>query len=369
MINRVIRDSGIGIDVHVISREEGASADEPRSRRTRRPRGAAAPTRAARLRARPRRPAAAHLVLAHLRDHLGLPSVLLLYLLLVVGVAAVGGVWPALAAAVARLPARELVLHAAAATRSRSPRARTSSRWPCSSRWQAPSAPSSRWRRAAPRRARALGPRPRRSRRLAGASPLPALLESLRSSVGFDAARRVPPGRRRWRVEAASGPAPAGPEERRVGRGRPDRTCSCSSGRSAPASDDQPILDAFTPRSPRRSRSRSSRPRPPRPGASPPRTSSARRSSRPSRTTSAPRSPAIKASATSLLQEDVDWTRRAARVPRHDRRGDRPPGRARRQPARHEPPPDRRARACARSRSASRRSCPPRSSIGGRART
>ena len=50
----------------------------------------------------------------------------------------------------------------------------------------------------------------------------------------------------------------------------------------------------------------------------------------------------IKASVTSLLQEDVDWTpEEAARVPRHDRRGDRPAERARRQPARHEPAPDR----------------------------
>ena len=40
-------------------------------------------------------------VLAHLRDDLGLPSVLLLYLLAVIVVSAIGGLWPALGAAVA----------------------------------------------------------------------------------------------------------------------------------------------------------------------------------------------------------------------------------------------------------------------------
>ncbi len=71
---------------------------------------------------------------------------------------------------------------------------------------------------------------------------------------------------------------------------------------------------------------------------------------------------AIKASVTSLLQDDVDWTPEARqRVPADDRRGDRPAERARRQPARHEPPPGRRARDQRRRRSASRRCCRPRS--------
>ena len=43
-----------------------------------------------------------------------LPSVLLLFLLLVVAVSAVGGLWPALTAAISRLPTRQLVLHPAA---------------------------------------------------------------------------------------------------------------------------------------------------------------------------------------------------------------------------------------------------------------
>ncbi|MGZ8688756.1 MAG: DUF4118 domain-containing protein, partial [Gaiellaceae bacterium] len=98
VINHVIRASGIGIDVHVISREASTSTGPPRRRRG----PAALPGR--------RVIAAFGLaavglpllttVLAQLRVHLGLPSILLLYLLAVVLVSAVGGLWPALAAAV-----------------------------------------------------------------------------------------------------------------------------------------------------------------------------------------------------------------------------------------------------------------------------
>ena len=98
VINRVIRDSGVGLDVHVISRaEDGARATVSRTRRP----GAL-----------PRRRVilgfvlgavglpAPHWILTNLRTDLGLPSVLLLFLLLVVVISAVGGVWPALTAAV-----------------------------------------------------------------------------------------------------------------------------------------------------------------------------------------------------------------------------------------------------------------------------
>ena len=57
-----------------------------------------------------------------------LPSDLLLFLLVVVVVAAIGGFVPAFVCRDRRVPARQLVLHAARTTRSRSPRARTSSR-------------------------------------------------------------------------------------------------------------------------------------------------------------------------------------------------------------------------------------------------
>ena len=111
MIARVIRDSGDDIDVHVISHATGRS-------------GGAAATAAgdAAAAARDRRSASrrrcscrrSRSALAQVRDHFGLPSVLLLFLLAVIVVAAVGGLWPALGAAVAGIPPRQLVLHAAA---------------------------------------------------------------------------------------------------------------------------------------------------------------------------------------------------------------------------------------------------------------
>ena len=100
VIGKVIRESGTGIDVHVVSHPEGRSEDAYVVPRTRRP--AALPRRRQLMGAAL---AAVGLplltaVLALLRDHLQLSSVLLLYLLLVAAVAAVGGLWPALAAAV-----------------------------------------------------------------------------------------------------------------------------------------------------------------------------------------------------------------------------------------------------------------------------
>jgi two-component system sensor histidine kinase KdpD len=97
VINRVIRDSG-PIDVHVIS----MSSAPPHAR-----------LRAARIEGlSPRRRVlgavlglialpSLTIVLAALREQVGLPSVLLMYLLIVVGIAAIGGLWPALAAAIA----------------------------------------------------------------------------------------------------------------------------------------------------------------------------------------------------------------------------------------------------------------------------
>ncbi len=97
VINHVIRESGVGIDVHVISRaEEGEPTTTPRHRRP-----AALPRRRILLGfvlAAGGLPLLT-IFLAGVRDHFGLPSILLLYLLLVVGVSAVGGLWPALTAA------------------------------------------------------------------------------------------------------------------------------------------------------------------------------------------------------------------------------------------------------------------------------
>jgi two-component system sensor histidine kinase KdpD len=100
VIGKVIRESGTAIDIHVISHPEAGSEDAFTVARGRRPR--ALPRRrqtAGALLAVTGLPLLT-LVLAQLRDHLQLPSVMLLFLLLVVAVAAVGGLWPGLGAAV-----------------------------------------------------------------------------------------------------------------------------------------------------------------------------------------------------------------------------------------------------------------------------
>ncbi len=101
VIGKVIRESGTGIDVHVVSHPEGRSEEAFTTPRTRRP--AALPRRRQAIGALVAVVGLPILtaVLAQLRGQLELPSVLLLFLLLVVAVSAVGGLWPALAAAVA----------------------------------------------------------------------------------------------------------------------------------------------------------------------------------------------------------------------------------------------------------------------------
>lgn len=100
VIGRVIRESGTAIDVHVVS-HPGDSEDAYVVPRTRRP--AALPRRrvelgfALALLALPTLTWA----LSLMREDLTLASVVLLYLLLVVAVSVVGGLWPALLAAIA----------------------------------------------------------------------------------------------------------------------------------------------------------------------------------------------------------------------------------------------------------------------------
>jgi two-component system sensor histidine kinase KdpD len=99
VIGKVIRESGVGLDVHVISHpphDRGGFALPERRRPSSLPRRRVTIGFGLALVG----PPLLALVLAQLREHLGLPSVLLLFLLLVVGVSAVGGLWPALVAAV-----------------------------------------------------------------------------------------------------------------------------------------------------------------------------------------------------------------------------------------------------------------------------
>jgi two-component system sensor histidine kinase KdpD len=100
VIGEVIRKSGVGIDVHVVSHAEGTEDHQLALPRRRRP--ASLPRRrvALGLGLAAVGPVALAAILSQLRDHFGLPSILLLYLLLVACVSAVGGLVPALVAAV-----------------------------------------------------------------------------------------------------------------------------------------------------------------------------------------------------------------------------------------------------------------------------
>ena len=99
VIGNVIRGSGTRIDVHVVSHPDAAE-EAFTLPRTRRP--ATLPRRrlAIGLALAAVGPPALAFLLSHLREQIGLPSVLLLFLLLVIGVSAVGGLVPALVAAI-----------------------------------------------------------------------------------------------------------------------------------------------------------------------------------------------------------------------------------------------------------------------------
>ena len=288
VINDVIRNSGIGIDVHVISREEGAPT-EPGHPRTRRPRGL------------PRRRVTAGFVLAaiglplltwilsELRDHVALPSVLLLFLLLVTGVSAVGGLWPALSAAVAGFLLVNWYftppLYTFTVGEAENILALTA--------FVAVAGLVSAFVALAARRATE-GTRARAEAealsRLVGSSSVEALLEALRRALGLDAAGILHRNGSSWTLEAASGPAPTTPADADatvdvdqahvlvLAGQTPRPTATSRSSRRSRAS------------SQRRSRSRSSKPRRPPPEPSRRRTSSERRSSPPSRTICALRS-------------------------------------------------------------------------------
>ena len=286
VINRVIRDAGPGIDVHVIT----PTADDGRRtacRARRTPGRALAPAPAGRVRARAaRRRRCSTCVLANLREHLGLPSVLLLFLLLVVGRR---GGRRRLARARRRgrrLPARRTGTSRRRSTPSRSARARTCSRSSSSSsvarhRQRASSSSP----RAAPAEgsARPRGGGDARARSPARASPVPTRCSTACGRVfGLDARRRcctrTGDG---WTDRGVVGSAGAAvrrttPTTDGLGRRSPRARAR---RRPGVAADDQRVLDAFAAAARRRARARGARrPRRPRRARSRPRTSCAPRS-------------------------------------------------------------------------------------------
>ena len=242
VINRVLRDSGLGLDVHVISR-----ADDPSGATT---------SRTRRPTALPRRRVYLGLLLGllglplltwlltNLRAHLGLPSILLLFLLLVVAVSAVGGVWPALAAAVVGFLLVNWFFTPPVHTFTIS----EGENLLALSVFLAVAAVVSAFVSLAARRA-ADGARARAEAEalasLAGAAPVPALLDALRRALALDAVAVFHGADGRWTVDHAAGaPVPESPGERRIELDAVH--VLVVAGRPVETAADNRILDAFS---------------------------------------------------------------------------------------------------------------------------
>ncbi|HET8874625.1 MAG TPA: DUF4118 domain-containing protein, partial [Gaiellaceae bacterium] len=244
VIGKVIRGSGTRIDVHVVSHPDAAE-EAFTLPRTRRP--ATLPRRRVTigLALAVIGPPLLAVVLAQVRDQIGLPSVLLLFLLLVVVSSAVGGLVPALVAAVSgfllvnwyftpplyTLTISEgenilalIVFLAVAGT--------ISVLVDLAAR-----------RAAEGRRARAEA---EALSRLAGSSPVPAVLESLIRVLGLDGASVLHREENGWRIEASSGDrAPDSPADASTTIDLdPDHMLALAGG--PVRSQDERVLEAFS---------------------------------------------------------------------------------------------------------------------------
>jgi two-component system sensor histidine kinase KdpD len=244
VIGRVIRESGVAIDVHVISHPQADSEDAFVVPRTRRP--AALPRRrqflglvltAAGL-------PLLTVLLAELRGHLGLPSVLLLYLLFVAAVAAVGGLWPGLAAAIAAFLLANWYFTPPLYTFTIGEGENLLALFV----FLAVGAIVSSFVALAARRA-VEGARARAEAealaRLAGSSTVSAVLDGLCRVLGLDGAAVLHRTDKTWRIEAASGGrAPDSPEASTQTVELDAEHVLALSGKPI-RSEDQRILDAF----------------------------------------------------------------------------------------------------------------------------
>jgi two-component system, OmpR family, sensor histidine kinase KdpD len=243
VIGKVIRGSGTRIDVHVVSHPDAAE-EAFTLPRTRRP--ATLPRRrvAIGLALAAAVPPALTVVLAQMRDEVGLPSVLLLFLLLVIGVSAVGGLLPALVAAISgfllvnwyftpplytfTIGDGENILALVA--------------------FLAVAAVVSVFVDLAARRA-AQGTRARAEAealaRLAGSAPVDAVLDGLRRVLGADGASILHRTESGWRVEAGSGDRiPESPEAGSTTVELDEEHILALAGKPVRA-EDQRVLEAF----------------------------------------------------------------------------------------------------------------------------
>jgi two-component system sensor histidine kinase KdpD len=244
VIGSVIRGSGAGIDVHVVSYPEGRSEEAFTVPRARRP--AALPRRRVLL---GWLVAATGLplltaILVQLHDHLRLPSILLLYLLLVATVSAVGGLWPALAAAVAGFLLANWYFtppfHTFTIAEGENILALVV--------FLAVAGIVSAFVALAARRA-AEGARARAEAeallRLAGAAPASTVLEGLRRVLGLEGAAVLTRSDGGWRVEAASGDHVADAPETATLTVELDADHVLALTGSPVRAEDQRVLDAF----------------------------------------------------------------------------------------------------------------------------
>ncbi len=308
VINRIVRDAGPGIDVHVMSRGDESLAGSP----VRRKRPAALSRRRHLLGfgLAILAPVALAIVLAHLRENLGLPSILLLFLLLVIGVSAVGGLWPALVAATAGFLLVNWYFTPPLYTFTISEGENVLALIV----FLAVALVVSVFVELSARRA-ASGAQARAEAeafaRLAGSSPVPTLLESLRRVYGFDAVSLLHSDGEGWKVEAVAGtPAPTRPDEATTTVQVGDRHLLALAGGAGVASDER-ILNAFVAELAAAIELEELETEASEAGslaaANDLRTAILSAVSHDLRTPLA----AIKASVTSLLQRDVDWTAEA----------------------------------------------------------
>lgn len=307
VINRVIADSGSGIDVHVISHPSEIDAGVTLPRRRRRP--AALPGRRVQLgflAAAVSIPALTA-VLAALRDELGLPSVLLLFLLLVVGISGLGGLWPALTVAVAGFLVVNWYFTPPLYTFTINETENLLALFV----FLVVAAVVSLFVSLAARRA-AEGAQARAEAqalvRLAGSSSVPTLLDALGRTLGLDGASVLHREGAGWRIEAETGnSAPESPDAAGFTVDLDERHVLALSD-SEPGDEERRILDAFA-----RELGASLELEELEAEASTAAslaTSGELRAAILSAVSHDLRTPisAIKASVTSLLQQDVDWT-------------------------------------------------------------
>jgi two-component system, OmpR family, sensor histidine kinase KdpD len=306
VIGKVIRGSGTRIDVHVVSHPEAAE-EAFTLPRTRRPDTLPSRRVAIGLFLALTGPPVLAFVLSHLRDELGLSSVLLLFLLLVICVSGVGGLLPALVAAIGGF----LLVNWYFTPPLHTFTIREGEHFLALLVFLSVAAIVSVFVDLAARRA-AQGNRARAEAealaRLAGSAPVDTVLDSLRRVLGADGASVLHRTESGWRVEAISGDGvPENPDESTATVDLDADHLLAVSGKPIRA-EDQRVLDAFAKELAASVQLEELEAEAQSAGALS--AASELRAALLSAVSHDLRTPlsAIKASATSLLQRDVEWT-------------------------------------------------------------